>query len=174
MMPKTRAFALTEFFNGTVLAFGMFEDRFGTLRRRFEVEMSGRFEGETFWLTEHFRYDDGEIADRVWRIVPGSDGSFTATAGDIVGQVQATATPDTITMRYQHRIEMQGRSVVLSFLDRIFAMDAQTAFSRAKVSKFGIKVGEVTIYYRRIDAVVAAPLEPVTNGADTTERLRAA
>ncbi|HCV89458.1 MAG TPA: DUF3833 domain-containing protein, partial [Alphaproteobacteria bacterium] len=59
---------LAEFFAGDSVAYGIFEDRFGNLRRQFRVNMTGTVEGDTLTLVEDFLYDDGERADRTWVI----------------------------------------------------------------------------------------------------------
>ena len=38
-------FILEEFFSGNSVAFGIFEDRFGNLRRQFKVNLSGKLDG---------------------------------------------------------------------------------------------------------------------------------
>lgn len=148
----SRAFELTEFFAGSVQASGLFEDRFGSVRRRFCVAMDGQFADGVFVLTEDFIYDDGECQQRVWRVVPGQAGAFTATAADIVGTAHGVAASHTITMVYRHEVMIEGRGVVLSFHDRIHRVDEVTAFSRAVVTKWGFKVGEVTICFRKVAA----------------------
>ena len=45
---------LEEFFYGDSVAYGQFQDVFGTVRRRFEVEIDGSWDGETLTLTEDF------------------------------------------------------------------------------------------------------------------------
>ena len=61
-------FVLEEFFSGNSVAFGIFEDRFGNLRRQFRVNLSGKLDGNRLVLDEEFLYDDGERASRVWTI----------------------------------------------------------------------------------------------------------
>ena len=53
---------LEEFFAGNSVAFGIFEDRFGNLRRQFRVNLSGKLDGKRLVLEEEFLYDDGERA----------------------------------------------------------------------------------------------------------------
>ena len=55
---------LAEFFAGQSVAYGIFEDRFGNLRRQFRVNMIGTVDGDTLTLAEDFLYDDGERAER--------------------------------------------------------------------------------------------------------------
>ena len=62
------ALDLADFFADDSVAYGIFEDRFGNLRRQFRVNMTGMVEGDTLTLVEDFLYDDGERADRTWVI----------------------------------------------------------------------------------------------------------
>ena len=59
---------LADFFAGDSVAYGIFEDRFGNLRRQFRVNMTGTVQGDTLTLVEDFLYDDGERAERTWVI----------------------------------------------------------------------------------------------------------
>jgi hypothetical protein len=153
-------FDLVAFFSKPVRAEGLFEDRFGTVRRRFIVAMTGQMVGATFELHEDFIYDDGERQERVWRLITGRGGSFTATADDIIGVSRGVTRGNTISMTYRHKVMAEGRSMVLSFDDRFIKMTAQTAFSRARVSKWGIGVGEVLIFYRQVaEAVLDAEID---------------
>ncbi|MCH1428833.1 MAG: DUF3833 domain-containing protein, partial [Alphaproteobacteria bacterium] len=69
-------FSLIDFFEGDSLAYGIFEDRFGTLQRRFKVNISGQKTQEEragksiskIILTEDFLYEDGEQQQRIWTI----------------------------------------------------------------------------------------------------------
>ena len=78
-------FELTSFLEGRTSAWGVFEDRFGKLRRRFSVEMVGRWLDDVFLLEESFTYDDGARETRVWRVAPSGEGQFTASCADCVG-----------------------------------------------------------------------------------------
>ncbi|MED5358073.1 MAG: DUF3833 family protein, partial [Pseudomonadota bacterium] len=51
---------IEEYFAGHTRAWGIFEDRFGNLRRQFVVNIDGKWDGETLVLDEHFLYSDGE------------------------------------------------------------------------------------------------------------------
>ena len=52
---------LFEYFSGQSRAWGLFEDRFGKVRRQFSVDIEGRVSGDTLTLEEDFVYDDGEL-----------------------------------------------------------------------------------------------------------------
>ena len=48
-------FRVEEYFLGQTRGWGIFEDRFGDLRRQFVVDIDGAWEGEVFVMTEAFR-----------------------------------------------------------------------------------------------------------------------
>ena len=75
----SRRFELTSFLDGKTRAWGVFEDRFGRLRRRFDVEMNGAWRGTNFVLDERFVYDDGRSEMRQWVVKPMPGGHFRAT-----------------------------------------------------------------------------------------------
>lgn len=72
---------LFDYFNGEATAWGTFEDRFGTIRRQFKVDLRGRIEGEELVLDEDFVYADGELDQRTWRIRRDGQGGVCRSRG---------------------------------------------------------------------------------------------
>ena len=64
----TPLFSLEEFFVGDIEAWGIFEDRFGNLKRQFKVKIDGYHKDGFLILEENFLYLDGEKDKRVWKI----------------------------------------------------------------------------------------------------------
>jgi hypothetical protein len=129
-------FDLPQFFSGRTLAWGVFEDRFRRVRRRFEVDIAGHWEGREFVLTEQFRYDVGAVEQRTWRIVPGVAGRFIATSSACVGEAVGICSSNSVHMRYRFKLELQRRTVVVDVDDRIYHMGGGIAVNRATMSKF--------------------------------------
>ena len=50
---------LEEYFLGKTRAWGIFEDRFGKVKRQFVVDIEGTWDGHTLILDENFSYSDG-------------------------------------------------------------------------------------------------------------------
>jgi hypothetical protein len=142
-------FELTTFLDGRTSAWGIFEDRFGRLRRRFDVEMNGRWEGGTFVLDETFLYDTGAREERTWRVVPTGGGRFTATCADCVGSAAGECDSHSIRMRYKFRLKLDWREVDVDFDDRIYRMGPMVAINRATMSKWGVKLGELSLFFER-------------------------
>lgn len=146
------AFDLTTFLRGRTTAWGIFEDRFGKVRRRFKVEMMGQSRNGAFFLDETFKYDDGTQETRVWRVVPGRNGEFTATCPDCVGTAHGRCEADTIRMSYRFRLKINAREIAVDFDDRIYRIEDGVAVNRATMSKWGVTLGELSLMFRRADA----------------------
>lgn len=140
---------LTSLLKGHTRAWGLFEDRFGRVRRRFLVDMHGHWEGERFVLDERFAYDTGDVETRTWLVTPEGGGRFSATCPDCVGVARGQGDRDSIRMKYDFRLKLQRRTVTVSFDDRIYRMDDRHAVNRARMSKWGIKLGELSLFFER-------------------------
>ncbi len=82
---KEPRFDVFEYFEGNSRAWGIFEDRFGKLRRQFTVDITGTVNDGVLTLEEDFLYDDGEQDRRVWTIRKTGEHSLSGEADDIIG-----------------------------------------------------------------------------------------
>ncbi|MGA0609374.1 DUF3833 domain-containing protein [Caldimonas sp. KR1-144] len=143
------AFDLRSYFDGRVLAHGLVSDRSGKVLRRFTVTMDARWEGDVGTLDEQFVFSDGERQRRVWRLVRGPDGRFSGTADDVVGQAEGAQSGAAFRWRYTLRVPVDGRTWEIDFDDWMFAVDERTVLNRAAMSKWGVRVGEVTLAFTK-------------------------
>lgn len=148
---SNQLFDITRFLHGRTTAWGIFEDRFGRIQRRFSVEMNGRWKGDVFYLDETFVYDTGDTESRIWQVTPLSDGRFSATCDDCIGTASGYCDTSSIRMGYKFRLKFDSRSVVVDFEDRIYRMSDDTAVNRATMRKWGIKLGELSLFFRNQD-----------------------
>jgi Protein of unknown function (DUF3833) len=137
--PDMVPFDLTTFLFGTSTARGIFEDRFGRLRRRFDVKLHGSWQDGVFKLEEQFVYDDGSVEQRVWWLKPVAADRFEARCDDCIGVAAGTCTADIIRMSYLFRLRLPSR-VIAATVD---------AINRATVRKWGIRIGEITLVFER-------------------------
>lgn len=145
-------FNLTNFLEGRTRAWGIFEDRFGRVRQRFIVEMNGYWSDRMFRLHEKFIYGDGREETRTWQVRPGSNDTFTATCPDCVGQATGVAEAGEINMSYVFRLDLKGRKLHVRFADRLIRIDSRRAVNRAVMSKWGIRLGELSLFFERSNA----------------------
>ena len=153
---KTPKLDLFKFFNGESVAYGIFEDRFGNLRRQFRVNLIGSIKDDKLTLDEEFLYDDGEKDTRVWTItknkVSETQTKYSGKAKDIEGRAKGTSSGNTLNWSYDIYLKIKGTNLKVHFNDWIYQQDNNIAINRAYVSKFGIEIGSVTLVFVRGNA----------------------
>ena len=139
---------LAQYFTGTVDGWGMFQDRSGTVVKRFTVRIDCTWNGNEGMLDEHFEYADGTTQNRVWKIV--KDGNrYTGTAADVVGTAQGAAAGNALRWNYVLALPVDGRTWNMDMDDWMYLIDDKTMLNRTTMSKFGFRVGEVTLSFRK-------------------------
>jgi hypothetical protein len=139
---------IATYFNGTIDGWGMFQDRSGKVVRRFTVRIDARWEGAKGTLDEHFVFDDGEKQNRVWTLVKDGD-RYTGTAGDVVGTGTGVQQGNAFNLRYVLALPVDGRTWHMDMDDWMWAIDERTVLNRTTMTKFGFRVGEVTLAFRK-------------------------
>ena len=146
---QTPVLDLKTYFNGELVAHGMFADRSGKVQRRFVVDLKAIWQGDQGTLEEDFRYSDGKTERRVWRLVAHGNGRYTGTADDVVGVAQGQAAGNALNWRYTLRLPVDGSVYEVEFDDWMFLIDEQVMLNKAVMSKFGFRLGEVTLAFRK-------------------------
>ena len=156
------ALKLEEFFDGRSYAYGIFEDRFGNLKRQFRVQIDGRTDSGRLTLDEQFIYDDGETARRVWTIDnlgPDQTGliRYQGRAEDIDGEATGQIAGNVLSWSYDIVLSMSGQQLKVRFDDFIYQIDKDIAINRAFVSKWGVEIGSVTLVFLRGQTAAQMP-----------------
>lgn len=146
---QTPTLDLRRYFDGPLVAHGMFSDRSGKIQRRFTVEMTGRWQGRNGELDERFTYADGRTERRVWRLTDLGDGRWEGRADDVVGVARGESAGHSLRWRYTLALPVDGRVWHVEFDDWMTLIDERTMLNRAVMSKFGIRLGEVTIAFTK-------------------------
>lgn len=157
MSRPTPELKIEEYFDGKVYAWGIFEDRFGKVRRQFQVEIDGRWDGKELILDERFLYDDGERDTRVWTINPSGTKSYSGTADDVLGEASGTADGNTLNWSYALDLPVGDSSWRVTFDDWMFLQPGGVMINRAYVKKWGFTIGSVTLSFQRADQLKEAP-----------------
>ena len=138
---------IEEYFLGNVKAWGIFQGRSGVVKRKFTAEMNGFFEGKNFILNEDFNWNDGEKQKRKWTIKKVDDHNYEGTASDVVGIAKGASYGSAFKFEYNLLIPFKDKKIKVRFDDWIFKQDEKVAINRAIVTKFGFKVGELTVFF---------------------------
>jgi hypothetical protein len=140
---------LQQYFNGTLDAYGVFTDRSGTVVKRFTVVMRCSWAGNQGVLDEDFTYSDGSTQKRIWRLTKLADGSFTGEADDVVGQARGQARGNAFHWTYTLRLPVDQSVYEVQFDDWMYLMTDTVMLNKATMSKFGVRLGEVTLSFTK-------------------------
>jgi hypothetical protein len=143
------ALDLRTYFNGPLTAHGVFTDRSGAVVKRFIVKMKCTWQGDNGVLEEDFSYSDGTTQRRVWRLSRQADGRYTGQADDVVGQASGEVAGNAFQWRYTLALPVDGRVWDVQLDDWMYLMDADTLLNKATMSKWGIRLGEVTLSFKK-------------------------
>ena len=141
---------LKTYFNGELVAHGLFTDRSGSVQRRFVVQMTGTWQGNQGTLDERFTYSDGKTERRVWRLTDEGNGRWSGRADDVLGVAEGRAAGNALNWRYTLKLPVDGAVYEVQFDDWMYLMDERVMLNKAVMSKFGIRLGEVTLaFYKK-------------------------
>jgi hypothetical protein len=144
---ETPVLDLKTYFNGDLVAHGLFTDRSGKVVRRFTVQMTGSWDGNQGTLDERFTYSDGQTERRVWRLTDEGGGRWSGRADDVVGVAQGVAAGNALNWRYTLSLPVDGKVYEVQFDDWMYLMDERVMLNKAVMSKFGVRLGEVTLSF---------------------------
>jgi hypothetical protein len=130
---------------------------------------------ETGVLDEDFTYSDGTKDRRVWTLKRTPDGRYTGTAADVLGQAAGEEKGNAFRWGYTLKLPVDGpgdagppqgasapsggsvvreatsvgarRTIEVQFDDWMYLMNDKVLLNKAEMSKFGIKLGEVTLSF---------------------------
>ena len=157
---------IEDYFVGQTRAWGIFEDRFGNLRRQFVVDIQGSWDGEALVLDERFRYSDGETDRRVWTIKKIDEHRYEGRADDVIGTAIGESYGNALNWRYDMDLKIGEGTLRVHFNDWMFLQSSGVLVNRARVSKFGIAIGEVTLFFQKVarqSGISAGPFNVPTN-----------
>lgn len=141
---------MSEFFSGEMDAWGIFQKRNGELARRFHVEIIGTWQSPTQGtLDEYFTYSDGEKSRRVWTLKQQPDGTWHGTADDVEGVAIGKVAGNALHWKYVLKLPVDGKVYNVDFDDWMWLMDGNTMMNRSVMSKYGFRLGEVSLLFRK-------------------------
>lgn len=155
---SARDLNLEEFFEGRSTAYGQFQDVFGTVRRRFEVDIHGEWDGRTLTLTEDFLYEDGATERRVWRLQKSgpvqADQAWVGSAAGVDGGATGQERGDAFNWRYTIDLPIpaaDGTSETLRvrFDDWMWLLADDRLLNRAYLYRAGVYIGDVIITFEK-------------------------
>ncbi len=143
---------IEDYFAGKTRAWGIFEDRFGRLRRQFTVDIDGAWDGRELVLDERFEYADGERDRRVWKIRKTGDHTYEGQADDVIGAARGEAYGNALNWRYDMDLKVGDGTLRVHFNDWMFLQPSGVLLNKATVTKLGLRIGSVTLAFMKPSA----------------------
>lgn len=145
---QTPKLDLATYFNGKVDGWGMVQDRSGKVLRRMVVELDCKWNGNEGVLDESFQWSDGKTEKRVWKIRKDGD-RYIGTAGDVVGEAKGEASGNALRWNYVLALPVDGATYNMDMDDWMWMIDEKTLANRTTMSKLGVRVAEISIFFRK-------------------------
>ena len=143
------ALDLDRYFNGVLDAWGIFTDRSGKVVKRFTVVMNCSWQGNEGVLDEDFTYSDGTKQRRIWRLTKLADGRYTGRADDVVGEASGESRGNAFRWTYTLKLPVDSSVYEVQFDDWMYLMNERVMLNKATMSKFGVRLGEVTLSFTK-------------------------
>lgn len=149
---STRQLNLEEFFDGRLRAYGQFQDVLGTVRRQFEVDIVGTWDGTTLRLVEDFVYEDGSTEQRIWTLLKTGPDTWRGTAPGVIGEATGREQGDRFNWRYTIDLPVGGGETTrVTFDDWMWLQSDTRLLNRAYMERYGLDVGDVIINFEKLD-----------------------
>lgn len=143
---------LQEYLDGPLVAWGIVQNRSGDMTRSFRVDMVGRWDGDTGVLEEDFTWSDGETERRVWTFRKVDAHTYIGTAGDVVGEARGEAFGNALRWRYTLALPWNDGTINVVLDDWMWLIQDNVLVNRSEIRKFGVRVGEVTLFFQKLES----------------------
>lgn len=145
----TPTFSPEAFFDGSLRAHGVVKNRGGKIIRTFDATIDACWRDAAAYLVEDFIFDDGEEQRRIWTLAAQADGSYAATAGDVVGPGNLTVAGNSVFLDYVLTIPLGDGAIDVRVDDRMYLVAPDVLFNESILSKFGVRVGSLGLVILR-------------------------
>jgi len=147
---------LQTYFDGPLVAWGIVQNRSGEVTRSFRVDMVGRWDGDIGVLEEDFTWSDGQPERRVWTFRKLDEHRYTGTASDVVGEARGEAFGNALRWRYTLALPWNDGTINVALDDWMWLIQDDVLVNRSAIRKFGLRVGEVTLFFQKLEATDAS------------------
>lgn len=138
--------------NGPLICEGVLYGPLGRVSTRFVAKMHGTWTGNKGHLVEEFKYDSGNEQRREWFLTTRNDGTFDATAPDVIGVGQGIQMGSAMRLNYRIKLSKDGGGHELDVTDWMYLLENGSLVNRSQMRKFGIKVAELVATIRKAEA----------------------
>jgi hypothetical protein len=143
----SKSFDIKEYFNGSVVAWGIVQDYSKKVNRRFCVEIEGTWQENKGTLAETFYFDDGEVSYRNWQLIKQEDSSYLGTAEDVDGIALGVHKGFAFQFTYNLLLTIDDETYNVSMDDWMYQLDKYRVMNKTSMSKLGVNVADITLFF---------------------------
>lgn len=137
-------------FTGKLKAYAVYFDFFGNQSNRFTIESDGKFDKKNnrIDMNQKITYADGDVeSGHAYAIFDDKDENhFLYKDHMMLNEGVYSQYGNAANVKYDLRVKRKNKSdIVVSCDDWLYMVDEKTGINRIKISKFGIKVGEIVM-----------------------------
>jgi hypothetical protein len=140
-------FSFERLFAGRTVAEGSFSAING-VKRSFDVDLTGRWNGKVLTLREDFHFSDGERDTKTWRFTKTGPKSYEGTREDVIGKVPIYVEGKTARFSYLVYLDKE-RTNKVRFHDTMTIQPDGSIRNVALVTKFGFPVAITRVNFKR-------------------------
>lgn len=137
------AIDIREHLQGKMICEGVIFGPLGRVTSTFAADFDIKWDGDSGVMDELFRYNDGSLQERQWRLSMRSDTRFDMRADDVPGIGRGEMSGHAVQMRYPIKLPESAGGHVLQCVDWMYLTPDGTVMNRSQFRKFGFKVAEL-------------------------------
>lgn len=140
---------LQSYLDGNIRGWGIVQDRRGYVTKKFDFQGNAFWHGDSGQFNEKITYDNGEVESRIWLLTKLTESSYEARTADVVGKAEIKVAGNAMNWRYVMDVKVDGSVYRLDFDDWMFLMNDGKLINRNYFKKFGINVGQLTLFMQK-------------------------
>ncbi|MDA9163441.1 DUF3833 domain-containing protein [Rickettsiaceae bacterium] len=140
---------IKEYFSGDLKAWGIVQDWRGNVTARFDADINGEWHSNDGILKEQYRYYNGDVQNREWRIIKQTDGTYIGYAEGVINRASGEASGSSANWQYSIDVPVDGSTHRIKFDNWMWQMHDGVIVNRSYLKKFGITVAEITVFVQK-------------------------
>ena len=146
---KLLDFKFEDFFSGEVIAKGNLMLRYPKKSiKGLHIIFKGLYQNNQLKLKEYYHEENKKII-RNWKFKKLSNNLFHGTEKNIKGNIIVNIEKNRLQMKYYFKLTVWNLKVVVLIRDYMYLINETEMINTTYVSKFGIKLAEVILLYKK-------------------------
>lgn len=147
---QTPKFNIKDFFRGKIIASGIIQNWRGEVTKTFTAKVTSHWNDNNVIITQNITFNNASTLNRKIQMTLINDNSLLIDGIDIDGTGTGKQSGNAVSFSYNLLIPYMKREVSLSTTEWLYMLPDNSVIANISLRKFGIKVGEVIIYMKKI------------------------